>query len=400
MTRLLPTLAEAHAIVAGNPAFTTRVHEVDGLRVHDFGYALPGYMDFERPLADRPELKAYELRGLTFVERSDGTVSRHLMLAKFHALNQTTGSMLKDLAGKRIREVTEKLDGSLVRFIPLGNGKTVARTKSSFGGPHAHLAGSMYKSDPALSGFVNEAHAQGLAPIFELVSPTWKIIVPYSEDRLRLIQIRDEANGEILDIAGHPLVVKYGIETAVVSGMETIDDLMRAQATAHGLEGWVARFDDNTMNKFKTVWYDDSHDFLFEKNGSDKKMLAMVINETMDDVMASMQPDDDRRPAAEEANRLFSNHINQTVRAVQSAVDGFAGSSEDGAARKAFTMAHKGDPLLGLYMQSLKDLSPQAVLALVKGHVQRDGKREDDASRLLAKLRQAELNVSGITPRV
>lgn len=389
MARFLPTLEEAQAIVAGNEAFTTAVHEVEGVKVHDFGYLLPGYMDFERPLADRPELKAYELRGLTFVERADGTVTRHLMLAKFHALNQTTGHMMKDVAGRRIVEAMEKLDGSLVRFVPLGDGKAAARTKTSFRGKHARLAKALLDASPEMAAFVAEAHEAGLAPIFELLSPEFSIVVPYGEERLRLIQIRDEATGDLVTVGDHPLVLRHGIETAVVPGIRTVEDLLDMQATMRGVEGWVVRFDDGSLMKIKTTWYEDMHDFGFEKNRSTKKLLALVLNETMDDALAGMPPEDEERPRVEEAAALFSAHVNETARAVTEAVASFPGDPSDPAARKAFTAARKGDPLLGLCMQALKDPSPRAVLALAKSHVGRDGRREEDANALLNRLRAA-----------
>ncbi len=75
----LPTLDQARRIVAGNAAFTTSSFETDGFRVHNFGYLLPGYMDFEDPVPGSG-LQAHELRGLTFVEAADGSWTRHLML--------------------------------------------------------------------------------------------------------------------------------------------------------------------------------------------------------------------------------------------------------------------------------------------------------------------------------
>lgn len=389
MNSFLPTLEQADAIVRGNMAFEKVVHEVMGRTVHHFGYLLPGYMDFERPLADRPDLKAHELRGLTFVEEADGSIRRHLMLGKFHALNQTAGHMLRDVERKRIVSCTEKLDGSLVRFIPVGGG-LAARTKTSFSGPHAQLASKLLGADPALGAFVRDAHAEGLAPVFELLSPSWKIVVPYGEERLRLIQMRDEATGDYIDLDGHPLVARHGIDTASVPDIRTVADLLDAQATARGIEGWVVRFEDGQLMKVKTRWYDDFHDFFFERNRTAKKVLAMVLNETMDDALASMDAADPARAEVEEANALLSAHVNGTVRAISEAVAAFRGDPADNAARKAFTTERRGDPLLGLYMQALKDPSARAVLALAKGHLGRDARREEDARGLLDRLRAAD----------
>jgi hypothetical protein len=41
--------------------------EVDGYVVSVFNYRLAQYKDFANPIPEKPELKAYEMRGLTFV---------------------------------------------------------------------------------------------------------------------------------------------------------------------------------------------------------------------------------------------------------------------------------------------------------------------------------------------
>lgn len=388
MTHFLPSLDQARTIVAGNEAFESSVIEIDGHRVHHFGYLLPGYMDFEDPVPGSG-LKAHELRGLTFVEDPAGAVSRHLMLAKFYALNQTKGYMLRDVQDKRIVATSEKLDGSLVRFVPIG-GRLLARTKTSFTGPHANLANELLGRDRALQGFVLAALADGLAPLFELVSPTWKIVLDYPEDRLRLIQIREEATGiPVIDVDNHPLVRKYGVETASVPGIRSVADLLELQMSKRGVEGWVSLFEDGQMMKTKTIWYDDMHDHFFEKNHSTKKLVAMVVNETMDDAIAKMDEAWPTRGEAEVVNILVSRRINEIVRSITKAVASFQGDEEDNAARKAFTQLHAGDPLLGCYMSALKTPDPRSILAIAKGVIAKSAKTEDSAVRLVNALKAA-----------
>ena len=383
----IPTLAQARQIVASNPAFQMSETTVGDIRLHDFGYLLPGYMDFEDPVPGSG-MKAHELRGLTFVEYPDGTVTRHLLLRKFHALNQTTGHMLKDVVGKpgkRIVSVSEKLDGSVIRFIPVGD-KLVARSKGSFSGVHCRLAMKLLVETPGLEAFVREAHSRDMAPVFELISPTWAIVVPYPVEELRLIQMRGETDGGYVDIASDESVLRHGPRTSIVPGIETIEQVVALQESERGVEGWVVMFEDGTLMKCKTRWYDDFHDFFFEKIRTDKKMVSMVLGETMDDALASMAADDPSRDAAEEISALVGDYVNAISREVSDAVAGFGGDTGDNAARKAFTQKHAGNPLIGLFMQSLKDPSPAVILGLAKRFVANMAKREEDAAKLLTQL--------------
>jgi RNA ligase len=389
----LPNLDEALRIVASNEAFEASSFERNGYRIYNFGYRLPSYMDFEDPIPGSG-LKAHELRGLTFIEAPDGSVSRHLLLRKFHALNQTTGFMLKDIIDKpdkKIVSCSEKLDGSIVRFISIGN-EILARTKSSFSGPHARLAQELMANTSGLRDFIHDAHQQGLAPIFEMIGPEWKIVVEYDNTELRLIQMRDETTGELVDIANHPIMQKHDIQTSLVPGIRTMEQVMEYQETRKGVEGLVVLFSDNSLMKCKTRWYDDFHDFFFEKQRTDKKMVAMVLNETMDDALASMSNEDPVKEKAELVFNLVSHHVNQISDKITDAVSAFEGSTPDNDARKAFTMTHRGDPLLGLYMQALKNNSSRGILDLAKNYVGGMAKNEEGASKLIRKL-QAETSV-------
>lgn len=390
---MLINLPDAQRIVRENDGFKTSVVEIDGHTVHDFGYRLPGYMDFMDPIPGSG-LNALEMRGLTFVEKPNGEVERYLMLPKFHALNQTQGHMLKDVRGKRIVSCTEKLDGSLARFIPIGE-ETYARTKTSFNGPHAELANKLFQRDANLRDFVWNCHACDIAPIFELLAPSVQtIVIEYPEDRLRLIQMRNEVTGEIIDMTTNDDVETYGIETAEVPGITSIDDLIDLQRTERNVEGWVVRFEDGQLMKVKTTWFDDMHDFTFEKNNSMKKLVQLVANETFDDAISRLPDDYPGRDGFEASAAKVSAFINHVTRKVTDTVEANSGPLFDGDARKAFVAEHKGDPLISLYMQAFKDPTPDTVTRLVKAYVTGQAKKEADAEAFVSKLPDAEDNTS------
>lgn len=399
----LPTLEQAREIVRGNRQFQTQVHEVDGHRLHHFGYSLPGQRDFEDPVPGSG-LRAHELRGLTFVESPDGSVRRHLMLRKFHSLDGAAGHAARDLADKPVRHCGRKLDGSLIRFIPLGGRGGPpeglrARSMRSFAGPHVRLAESLLAGDPRLEAFVREAHAGGLAPVFELVSPAWKIVLDYPEDRLCLIQMREEATGAYLDLDGHPLVERHGIETPTVPGVRALRDLLDERAKGRDIEGWVLRYEDGSMVKVKTPWYEDMHDFVFEGRRTEKKMLEMALNGTLAEALGRLPPEDPDRGRAREVLELVPAWIDLTAARVLAGARAFEGDPSDNAARKAFTEARRGDPLLPFYMQALRDPRPETARRLAAGEVAKAGRREEDARRLVERLR-AERAASAGAPGI
>lgn len=376
----LPTLEQAQRIVAANDAFQTSTTEINGYTLHHFGYSLPGYQDFEDPIPGSG-LQAHELRGLTFVESPDGKVTRYLLLRKFHTLDGTIGHMLADLVDKPVLNCTVKLDGSLVRFIPLGDQMT-ARSMKSFRGPHVQMANILLQSDPNLESFVRRAHAMGLAPAFELVSPVKKIVLDYPDDYLHLLQMRDETSGEYLDLDTHPLVAEYGIATATVPGVRTLRDLLDRQAQGRNIEGWVLRYADN-MVKVKTPWFEDIHDFVFERRHTDKKLLEMVVNDTLEDGISRLGNDDPILARAKLVLDVSGPYLLDTAEKITRAVDSFPGSLDDGMARKNFTQAYKGDPLLGLYMQALKNPLTYSAIDMAKQTVRKACKRENDAQDMI-----------------
>ena len=94
-TYFIPTYAEALEMTAGDtPSFYESKMVVDGYNVSVFNYRLAVYNDFVTPIPSKPEVKAYEMRGLTFVFNEDGSLfNRYVLLEKFFNLNQVPESM-------------------------------------------------------------------------------------------------------------------------------------------------------------------------------------------------------------------------------------------------------------------------------------------------------------------
>ena len=114
-------------------AFYESKFVVDGYNISVFNYRLAPYKDFVTPSEYRSEVKAYEMRGLTFVFNNDGSIfNRFLLLEKFFNLNQVPESMYSIVKDYKIKFVNNKEDGSIASYIQLPNGKVIGKSKMGF----------------------------------------------------------------------------------------------------------------------------------------------------------------------------------------------------------------------------------------------------------------------------
>lgn len=387
----LPTFEEACHIVATNDAFKHTIQMVDGYKLHDFGYRLPGWQDFADPLKDGGSIQAYELRGLSFVESPDGTFQRYLMLNKFHCLNQTKGSMLADVQHKKIVHVSDKLDGSLIRFIRLPNGRMVAKSKGSFVGPHCEMALALLYANEDWVRFVDWCQDHNYAAIWEMTGPDNEVVLKYDASAIRLIQVRSEETGEYqnywdweTDVGNE--VGRYGVQTTGHFGSLELEFYIGEQKRQKGVEGWVVRFEDGQMIKVKTDWYEDMHRHFVEKQRGTRMYVEMTINETMDDALALMALDDPERAKMEAVMNAVSHYYNATVRDVLTVYRTFEGDPNDNAAKAPFVAAHKGSPNFPLYMFAINNPDDRTIENFVKTSILKSAKTDKDAEAFIRKL--------------
>lgn len=104
--------------------------------------------------------------------------------------------MIEDIKDKKITRVQEKLDGSVISFVKLPNGKIVAKSKMSFDSEQAKMAQEIFDNSWELISMVETIMGDDKTAIFELISPFNQIVLPYNETELRLLQIRDNKTGE------------------------------------------------------------------------------------------------------------------------------------------------------------------------------------------------------------
>ena len=362
----LPTYEEAVELCSydESPFYETKI-EVDGFPVSIFNYRLARYSDFNEPIESKPELKAFEMRGLTFVFNKDGSLyNRYVLLEKFFNLNQVPDSMYSVVKNYKIRFVNNKEDGSIASFVKLPNGKVVGKSKIGFDNDQANGINKIYKTNPDVKSFVDWCLNNDIVPIFEYVAPHNRIVLRYSEEELILLRLRDNKTGKHIDIKDH--LDKIGsIKIAPFEDDHTLDDLIEKSKTEAEKEGWIVQFDNDHMLKIKTDWYFQRHGLLTNDIYREHIIIGYILDELIDDVIAQI-PEDEK-----ESHLRINKIISIVKRALRDKVDEMNKAYKDyidsGVSKKEYALKNKTNPIFPFVMnlekaENMKKMSREQIL--------------------------------------
>jgi RNA ligase len=370
MTMIL-TYQQALEITKKNSSFYVNYTDINWHRVAMFNYLLADYNDFK-------DNNAFEMRGLTFVRDLYGNWSDgFLHLHKFFNLNQTTDYMLKDVSHKVLTAVYDKLDGSMIRFVQIGD-KVYAKTKMSFISDQAIEAQKIYESNKKIKELVDFSLKNDLAPIFEFVSPSNRIVVGYNFSDLVLLAIRNNKTGKYLDV--EPFAWAYNLRVSRSNDM-TLEEVIKSVEHSKNIEGYVLHFADGQMMKVKTKWYLKNHRLLTVDIKSTHFLIACVLDDTIDDLLSSVP--EDQKTAREyiiHVTQKVSRYINDKVKKVSSVVKTFDGD------RKTFALNYKSDKDFHLYMKSLRNSSQDEILNVVKDFISKNTNSLQKANQFLGEI--------------
>lgn len=330
----LPSYDEAVAICQRNPVFYEMKHKVKGYDVSVFNYRLATYDDF------RTE-NGFEMRGLTFVFNTDGTLyKRFLGLHKFFNVNETEITQAHDIKDYEVINVSNKLDGSLVSFIELPDGEIVAKTKNSFDCDQVTRSKAIYDSSPVMQKFVRDQLDKGHCVFFEYTSPLNRIVIKYPVSSLSLTKIRDDRTGEYLFNESVPEGLKVAENETLEFG--SLDELMTKYETLPDKEGSVIVFKkpdgDQLLVKVKTADYFAKHHIMTEFIYQENVIVSMILNETIDD-MLSLIEDAETRERINSLIKTVQTKFREEAERAQKFVDLYL--SDPDVPAKDFYEAHR-----------------------------------------------------------
>jgi T4 RnlA family RNA ligase len=362
----IPSYEEAVEMCSGEDApFYESKYEVEGYPVSVFNYRLAQYKDFDMPIPSKPELKGFEMRGLTFVFNKDGSLyNRYVLLEKFFNLNQVPNSMYSVVKDYKIRYVNNKEDGSIATFVKLPNGKILGKSKMGFDNDQANGINKIYKTNPDVKSFVDWCLTNDIVSIFEYVAPHNRIVLRYSEEELILLRLRDNKTGKHIDIKEH--LDKIGsIKIAPFEDDNTLDDLIEKSKTEVDKEGWIVQFDNDHMLKIKTDWYFQRHGLLTNDIYREHIIIGYILDDLIDDVIAQI-PEDEK-----EAHLRINKIISIVKRTLRDKVDemnlAYKEYVESGLSKKEYALKNKTNPNFPFVMnlekaENMKKMTREQIL--------------------------------------
>jgi len=354
----IPTYEQAKELCSGeeSPFYETKLI-VESYPVSLFNYRLAKYSDFITPIPSKPELKGYEMRGLTFIFKEDGSLfNRYVLLEKFFNLNQVPESLYSVVKKYKIKFVNNKEDGSIASFVKLPNGKIVGKSKMGFDNDQADGINRVYKTNKEVKSLVDWALNNNIVPIFEYVSPKNRIVLRYPSEELILLRLRDNTTGKHIDIREH--LDKVGsIRIAPFEEIKDLEQLIKLTATQVDKEGSIVTCEDENGRDFffkiKATWYCERHGLLTEDLYREHIIIGYILDDKIDDILG--QVPEDEKEAHERINKIITivkKSISDKVSEIGKSYEQFVNS---GISKKDYAInQRKNNPNFGFVMNMAK----------------------------------------------
>lgn len=235
-----------------------------------------------------------ECRGIIFYSNGD-LMSRPFH--KFFNIGEREETQPYNIDMSRPHVIMEKLDGSMIRPMIVNNtmrlGTKMGITDTSI------LAEEYLFSLPKANKLVDilyTAAAAGATPLFEFIAPNNRIVIKYEKPDLVLLAVRVNRTGAYNSRFGNVERVLGNLFTTVqtygsVEG--SLEDYVERQRSKEGREGGIINF-DGEMHKFKNDWYVRIHK-VKDKIRADRHILALLLNNELDDVYPHLDENDFNR---------------------------------------------------------------------------------------------------------
>ena len=293
------TKKDADLLVQRHETFYRKDIKINDTQIFIYNYLLSDLDAFDDQIGDT---KGTELRGLTITHEG---AKEHVFLScpKFFNVNETPQTQENMLVHKKIKKVLEKVDGSLIQPINI-NGEILMKTKQSFNNFQAKQAQEILEISSDLQFFILDCWDNDFYPLFELRGPDNKIVINYDKTELVLIMVRN-AEGEFVDV--HKFNYKYTAKNYDL----TLDEII-TECKSPGVEkeGYVVKFTDGDIVKFKTIKYIQDHKTI-NQTDSYKNILNLILKEELDDVLGllSQKRQEELKQISEDVTTYMIHYI-------------------------------------------------------------------------------------------
>lgn len=263
-----------------------------------------------------------QLRGIAF--SSDGQRVISLPYHKFFNVGEKPETHLSLIDFSQPHRILNKLDGSMVRTIPINNGNEFRlATRVGFTEKSMQAEKWLEQSENYCSyiEFFKQCEFNNVTPIFEFVGPNNRIILLYEEDSLILTAMRNRKTGEYVNYTEMmKMANKFYIPFVQPLLEHESTKLFSSVQALKGLEGIVVRFDNGTMYKMKAKDYVDKHKAVYSLK-FEHNILKVIFSNNLDDVLPVLSANvrrqiEDYRDKVIESAEKFETHLEQNYREV------------------------------------------------------------------------------------
>lgn len=298
-----------------NDCFHYRDHKsIAGGLYRIFGYRIASYNDF---LAD----DALHCRGIMFEIKEDGTYVRVASrpMHKFFNAFENPFTMFDDHT--IIETVYDKLDGSMINTFIDVDGKLYCKSHESLSSDHAILANKLLRNDKDLYNEIYLLATNGYTVNMELTSTKLRIVLPYQEDKLTILNIVCNETGYIFEPDNYEMfgdiIYRNSVKKVVIknNSLKNFYDEVKKQTN---FEGYIVKTTKGVICKIKTDWYCMLH---ANKSsiGSDKQLFNLALNNKCDDLRQLFLDDQ----FVQDRISLFESVVSKWYNKLQKQVDEF-----------------------------------------------------------------------------
>ena len=235
-----------------------------------------------------------ECRGLIFDTATGNLISRPYH--KFFNAGEREETAINKINLYEPHVVLEKLDGSMIRPIPTKEG---FRLGTKAGVTDVAMNAEYFIADKKhYSQFIHKCFQRNITPIFEWCSRKNRIVVDYPEDQLILTAMRYVSDGNYVHYdamknyaSARDIPVVKAVDGLAV---QNIDLFVKQVREWDDGEGVVLRFDNGHMVKVKADEYVLRHKSK-DQISQEKNVLQVILDDSVDDVVPLLTPDDATR---------------------------------------------------------------------------------------------------------
>ncbi len=268
----IPSLSRCNELVESSDCFYKKTEMVNDIPITSFTYRLASYSDFNQPYARN-------MRGITFREDTGKLVAAPFWKFFNYGENPFTEESAVNTWCPTM--VGDKLDGSLVYFYEL-DGTLQAKTKFHCYSGQAASALKYVQNHSWMHDTILDFVGNGYTPMFEYVAPDNQIVLQYNQEDLVYLGTRNLVSGELLESVPR----EFKNFTQPESYTMTVPDILDyCRHTDQLKEGFVVRFENGELVKFKTRKYLDIFHTLNSIQSSDKYVASLVLHDQLDDLL-------------------------------------------------------------------------------------------------------------------